>query len=310
MNTIALQKQVELQVTELKTAQGSYQTLAISLVMFQELIKTDVLAQLKLPDELDLSREVILYGIAPTWLYANLVERCWQAPWIGCYTAPKNQIVVIQSRISTISIGDAIPVLLNNIPCPAILIGGSPDSGKSVLSNALRFNLMKTGAFKRVFVHRASWDGEGNWVYEVANRDLAKKLIVENEFRLHENPETAKLIPKFFKYHSSAVQNLREVVDLVLVDVGGKPQQEKAPLVAQCTHYIIISKESDEIPKWHELCHPTLQPLTVIHSVRQKREEVWQKQPFLEIIDGRWCEGEIQSVPDILLENVLRVLHA
>ncbi|MBD3563469.1 CRISPR-associated protein Csx3, partial [Planktothrix sp. FACHB-1355] len=274
MNTITLQKQVELQVTELKTEMGIYQTLAINLVMFRELIKTDVLAQIKLPDELDLSREVILDGQAPTWLYANLVERCWQAPWIGCHAAKEKLIVVIQTRISTISIGDAIPVLLNRTPCPAILIGGSPDSGKSVLSNALRFNLMKTGAVGRVFVHRASWDGEGNWAYEGANRDLVKKLIVENEFRLHEHPETAKLIPNFFKYHSSAVQNLREVVDLVLVDVGGKPQTEKAPLVEQCTHYIIISKESDAIPKWHELCHPNLQPLAVIRSVRQKREEV------------------------------------
>jgi hypothetical protein len=54
------QKQVSLEVTQLKTTEGNYQTLLINLLPPRELIATDILPHLELPGELDLNREVIL----------------------------------------------------------------------------------------------------------------------------------------------------------------------------------------------------------------------------------------------------------
>ena len=302
MNTTP-KPQVQLEVTELRTLEGNYQTLAINLLKPGELIEPKVLAELELPSELDLSREVILFGQAPIWLYSYLVNRCHEAPWVGCYDARKKLAVVVQSRVSEKAAGDELLASPNPTLCPAIFIGGPPDSGKSVLSNALRLSLMQK-LQKRVFLHRANWDGDGNWKHESSNRELVKKLALENENRLHEKAK--ELLPKYFIDQAQAVRNLRELVDLVLVDVGGQVQSEKAPLVPSCTHYIIISRDCEAIAQWHDFCRPTLKPLAVIHSVLDHREEILQTQPVLEMVAGRWQEGERSSVPDELLQEVLR----
>jgi CRISPR-associated protein Csx3 len=304
------QKQVRFEVNQLKTTEGNYQTLSINLVPPRELIATDILPHLELPGELDLNREVILFGQAPIWLYGNLTERCRSVPWLACYAAREKVAVIVQSQVAEKAPGDTLSVLLNQTPCPAILIGGPADSGKSVLSNALRLNLLETRPNKQVFLHRANWDGQGNWTDDAANRDLVKRLVRENEFRIHENDLTRHLIPDFFQKNSRDVKNLRELVDLVLVDVGGKPQPEKMPLIEQCTHYIIISKYPEKIGEWHELCRTKLQPLAVIHSVKEKRMEVLSTSPFLEIVAGLWQEGETLTVPEVLLEAVLSTLDA
>ena len=295
--------QVQLEVTELRTLEGNYQTLAINLLKPGELIEPKVLAELELPPELDLHREVILFGQAPIWLYSYLVNRCHEAPWVGCYDARKKLVVVVQSRVSEKAAGDELLASPNPTLCPAIFIGGPPDSGKSVLSNALRLSLMQK-LQKRVFLHRANWDGDGNWKHESSNRELVKKLALENENRLHEKAK--ELLPKYFIDQAQAVRNLRELVDLVLVDVGGRVQPEKAPLMPSCTHYIIISRDCKAIAQWHDFCQPALKPLAVIHSVLDHREEILQTQPVLEMVAGPWKEGERSSVPDELLQEVLR----
>ena len=299
------QKQVSLEVTQLKTTEGNYQTLSINLLPPREAIATDILPHLELPSELDLNREVILFGQAPIWLYGNLTERCRSVPWLACYAAREKVAVIVQSQVPEKAPGDTLSVLLNQTPCPAILIGGPPDSGKSVLANTLRSDLIKKNLNKQIFLHRANWDGQGNWAYETANRHLVKRLVRENEFRIHESDLNHHLIPDYFEKNRRDVKNLRELVDLVLVDVGGKPQPEKMPLVEQCTHYIIISKYPEKIGEWHELCRNKLQPLAVIHSVLEKRIEVLSINPFLEIVAGIWREGEMLTVPDVLLEAVI-----
>ena len=297
-----LQQQVQLQVTELRTPAGNCQTLAIEL--FGEQISPEVLATLALP-ELDWNRGVILFGQIPIWLYGYLVWRCQEAPWIACFAARQKEAVVVQSQVLEKAVGDALPVLFNRTPCPAIAIGGPPDSGKSVLSNALRLSLMRQRPTQRVFLHRANWDGEGNWAYESPNRELVTRLTLENEFRLHEHPSKAELLQEYFVYHSKAVANLRDVVDLVLVDVGGMVQSEKIPLVEKCTHYIVVSKDPQVIQQWHDLFGPTAEILAVIHSTWPERLKVLQTQPFLEIEAEPWREG-VFEVPEVLLQEVLR----
>jgi len=304
MNTI-LKPQVQLEVTELRTLEGDYQTLVINLHLEAgERLKPNALGSLELPSELDLSREVILFGKAPIWLYSYLVHCCHSAPWVGCYAMEEQSAVLVHSRVSHKAAGDKVCVPFYRPLCPAILIGGPPDSGKSVLSNALCRSLRRHKPEKNIFLCRAHWDGQGNWTYEMPNRDLACKLVKEYENRL--DPQAAELLQRYFDNRAEAVKNIRAVADLVLVDVGGRVQAEKAPVVSQCTHYIIISRDIDAIAQWHDFCRPTLKPLAVIHSVQEQREEPLQKQPVLEMIAGRWEEEETSSVPNELLQEVLR----
>lgn len=289
---------------------ADYQILAIAPLPPDHPIQPAELSELTLPPDLDLSREVILFGQVPIWVYSALIALCQSAPWIGCFAALEKQAVVIHSRVSSKSPGDIIPLHLHRSPCPAILVGGPPDSGKSALASALRRSLIQQNPNRQVFLHRANWDGEGNWSDEAHNRDLVKRLIREHERRIHEHPEVSELMPAYFDYHAQAVANLREVVDLVLVDVGGKTQTEKIPLVKQCTHYIVISSIPSLVQSWHDFSGLYLKPVAVIHSTQEQALTVLQTDPFLEIKAGPWEKGKTLTVPDVLLYKILQHLES
>lgn len=291
----------------LKILPADYQILAVTYLPPNQPIQPHEIADLVLPPQLDLSREVILFGQVPIWVYGAMSDRCQKAPWIGYFAALEKEAVVVWSRVPDKAPGDVIAINLYRAPCPAILIGGPPDSGKSVLSSALRRSLQQQCPQLQVFLHRANWDGEGNWSREAHNRDLVKRLIREHERRVHEHPQSAELLPAYFDYHASAIANLREVVDLVLVDVGGKTQSEKLPLVAQCTHYIVISRSPDMIAPWHDLCTPMLKLLAVIHSAIEPCLLIQQEQPFLEVTAGCWNQ-ETTTVPIALIQTVLQCI--
>lgn len=286
------------------------QTLSITLTKPQALIQPAALASTALPAELNPAQPLILFGQAPIWLYSYLISQCLtrhpDLPWLGTYDARGQRVVVIASQTPGIAAGDEFSVALNRHPCPAILVGGPPDSGKSVFSNALRVALKQRYPHKRIYLHRASWDGEGNWAYE-ANSNKAdssanwiKQLVTLNEFRMHEDPETAQLIPGYFRYHAGAVANLRQLTDCLIVDVGGLPQAEKQPLVEQCSHYIVISRLPEAVSAWHQLCGKALTPLAVIHSVLENRQEIVKTKP-LEAIAGPWVNPESAAISEVLL---------
>lgn len=293
---------IQLEVNSLPVGDTTYQTLYSTLTKPQKLIPASSIVPLTLPAALDLSREVVISGQVPLWLQVRLMWRCREAPWVGCHAARDNQIVVIHSKVASPAVGDSLSIRLNRQPCPAILIGGPPNSGKSVFSNALRRALLEQG--KRVFLHRASWDGEGNWTYETESPDLVDSLVRHNEFRIHEDPETAKLIPDFFEKQARTVANLRKITDCLLVDVGGSPQTEKKPLIEECSHYIVISRLPDEVKKWHALCSPTLSPLTVIHSVLETTQQQLKESPILEIKAGPWLVDQEPVIPNPILMTV------
>lgn len=211
------------------------------------------------------------------------------------------------SQHPTVSVGDAFAVPLNREPCPTILVGGPPNSGKSVFSNALRVVLRKRYPDKLIYLHRASWDGEGNWAYEAKNRDLIKRLITLNEFRIHEDSETAKLIPGYFQYHARTVGNLRKLADCLIVDVGGIPQVEKQPLVEQCSHYIVISRLAEAVDAWHQLCAPVIEPVAVVHSVLETTQTIVSEDP-LELIAGPWVNADSAIAPEMILKRIDQLL--
>jgi CRISPR-associated protein Csx3 len=270
------------------------------------LIAVSELLTLEIPKELDWRREIILYGKAPTWLYSHLVWRFHKMSWVACFNIQLKQAVVVSSNIAEVQPGDTIPINTNQAPGNAILICGAPDSGKSILSHALRRNLPEIKSDWRIFLHRANWDGEGNHTLENPDPDLAKKLKDKNKFKLHLHPLADKLMPEYFAYHAEAVKNIRQVVDLALVDVGGKAEEVKKPVIEQCTHYIIISRYPEKIQEWHDLCGKILKPLAVIYSIWEDRVEVLRTEPFLELVAGKWQKSV--KVPEVLLDQIVKAL--
>lgn len=290
---------LQLTVTEVIAQNGTrFQCLEIDLAVPK--LDPEVLKDLKLPTDLNFSQGVVLWGAAPIWLYSHLVKRCMSlgAAWVGTYDLRTGSFVVVASRCSEMICGDAISII-NKSHSSAILIGGPPNSGKSVLCHALNCTLKQK--VKNIHLHRAQWDGEGSWFAEMENRALAEELSKRSR---------AQGSNRFFLHHAEAVSNMRQSMELVFVDFGGMPQPSDLVLVRRCTHYIIISREKDAIASWHDFCgrRGGLKPLAVIHSVQEKREEVLPNERFLEIMAGPWQRHETLNVPKLLLTKVINLL--
>ena len=295
---------LQLDVTQLETELGICQTLAITLTEQKNLIEPYILSELKsiIPEDLDFNQGVILYGANPNWLYGYLVKYCRNAPWIACYDVRTQKAVVVKSNIQTLAVGDTISVIFNRTPGIAILIGGPPDSGKSVFSYALRRSLLEKDKKLKVFIQRANWDGEGNWVLEMSDRQVATRLKEDNTRRVHKLGK--EMMKSYFGYHAQAIKNIRDVMDIVLVDVGGMVQDEKEPILEQCSHYVIISRCQEKVGEWHDFCRG-LKPAIVIHSVLEEKLVRLENEDYLEVVAGRWITGETVRVGDIIVEKVL-----
>ncbi|HBL14414.1 MAG TPA: CRISPR-associated protein Csx3, partial [Cyanobacteria bacterium UBA11162] len=224
---MSIKPEVELQVIALRGSDRDYQTVAINLLKPE--ICPQAMCELEIPAEFDGQQGVVLYGQAPIWLYSYLVEHHQNVPWLGCYDIRLKKVIVVKSNVPEWQSGDTIPIIPNKVDGAAILIGGPPESGKSVLSNALRRALLEKRSDVQVYLHRANWDGEGNHTYETSNPELVARLRKENNIKLHHHPNADELIKKYFKYHAKATKNIRKVVDFALVDVGGVPDSVKTP---------------------------------------------------------------------------------
>ncbi|NJM99543.1 MAG: hypothetical protein HC800_22520, partial [Phormidesmis sp. RL_2_1] len=141
-----------------------------------------------------------------------------------------------------------------------------------------------------------------------SNTPMVKQFVEHNEFRIHENPETAKLIPDYYRHHARVVENLRGLSDCVLVDVGGMPQVEKQPLIEQCTHYIVISRLAEAIEQWHQFCGPTLQPVAVVSSVLEATQRIDRQAPILEVTAGPWIDSASVNFPRCVLERCMAII--
>ncbi|MEZ4683680.1 MAG: hypothetical protein R2932_56670 [Caldilineaceae bacterium] len=114
-------------------------------------------------------------------------------------------------------------------PLPAIIIGGPPHSGKSVLS----FGLTKALQARKVehYLLRACPDGEGNWSHEAQPR-VVERIRRKGQF-------TAPFV-------SELCQDLADRHLPLLVDVGGKLTAEQDRIFAHATAAILLV--SDQQP--------------------------------------------------------------
>jgi CRISPR-associated protein Csx3 len=281
-----------------------FQLLSIALTSADRLMTPEDLQSLTLPEGIDTTGGVVISGRAPIWLYSFLVHELHPTAWIACYD-PRLGAVVVTTHSRQVQIGQVIPLQLSQGRPrlgPALLIVGPPDSGKSVLSHALFHALLPD--YPEVFLQRAQWDGEGNWILELP------------EFATEDDRETFKLAYKgeltdtFYPYQAQAILQLRRQKSLVIVDVGGKVQPEKQSVLEACSHYLIISSVSTEVEKWHEFCRDrgNLRCVATITSSLDRLEIIHRREPFLEMTYGPWISGITHQMPSSLLEAVRSLL--
>lgn len=302
---------IQLTLSHHETIGGlAYQQIMIALVSRDRIIAPENLAGLRLPAGLDPRKGVLLSGRAPMWLYAYLVHECHPTLWVACFD-PRLGAVVVSTHSTQVRVGQVLPLEVLNLEmpalqpvklCPALLIVGPPDSGKSVLSHQIFSTLIRE--YPNIYLQRSHWDGEGNWILELPEN------ATEAEREAFKRANKGGLTERFFPYQGQAILSLRQQKALVIVDAGGMVQPEKRSILEACTHYVIISSKPEEIEPWHDFCgrQGNLQPVAVIHSTLEQKLEISQREPFLEICCGPWVQGETKGVPGVLREALVGVL--
>jgi CRISPR-associated protein Csx3 len=295
---------IKLHLTLHNSPQGlTYQKLTIELNTEDRVISADDISNLSLPHGIDTKKGVVISGRAPIWLYCYIVHELHPTVWVATED-PRLGGVVVATHSRLAKIGQVIPLEdSKNSLSPALMVVGPADSGKSILAHTLFTALVKSEP--NVYLQRANWDGEGNYVLELNPEETELKA---ESFKKNNK---GNLTERFFPYHSEGILNLRRSKKLVIVDVGGMVQPEKIPILEACTHYLIISSDPEQIHSWHEFCgdRGNLTPVAVIHSVLEECEVIHQEYPYLEITSGKWVRGEKVNLPEILLERVKGLIN-
>ena len=200
------------------------------------------LPELDMPAELDMTTGVVISGRAPIWLYGHLVHRLHPTPWVACFDPRMDAGVVVASHCPEARVGQVIPVGRKDsrVLSPAVLIVGPPNSGKSCLARGLLDALSGEGV--DVYLQRAQWDGEGNYIFE---------LPADADPEIFRRANKGEATEEFFPYQAEAILHLRRTKSLVLVDLGGKVDPNKQPVLEACSHYLIISSDPDQVDSWH-----------------------------------------------------------
>ena len=119
---------------------------------------------------------------------------------------------------------------------PAVLVGGPPHSGKSVLIYSLSQTLRERGVGH--YALRACPDGEGDWSNE-APPELVREIRIKGQW-------TQEWVERI------AADIDRRHLPL-LVDVGGRPTPEQAALFSRCTHAILLTPDDAMQAAWRAL---------------------------------------------------------
>jgi CRISPR-associated protein Csx3 len=181
---------------------------------------------------------------------------------------------------------------------PAILIGGPPHSGKSVLVYGLTRALRARDAAH--YVLRACPDGEGDWSNE-GDQILVRSIRRKGEF----TPAfTARVADYLRRRHLP-----------LLVDVGGRPKDDQLGMFALCTHAILLVGRRRDNPQAYDhdralwLDYLTKAGLSVIADLQSDLEgqnDLLSIEPVVRgaiagLERGRMVEG---SVFDALVDQV------
>lgn len=120
-------------------------------------------------------------------------------------------------------------------PLPAVLIGGPPHSGKSVLVYSLTHALRECSVSH--YVLRACPDGEGDWSNETEQQHV--------QFLRYKGAFTPEFV-------SQVTNHLRRRHLPLLVDVGGKPKPDQEAMFSHCTHAVLLIGRNSEDPNSYQ----------------------------------------------------------
>lgn len=113
---------------------------------------------------------------------------------------------------------------------PAILIGGPPGSGKSVLFHSLTRSLENCN-LPSFYALRAAPDGEGHWAQEITSTRLGQ-LRFKGQWDQ--------------RWIDVTCRDLAARTMPLLVDVGGLPTEEQEAIFDQCTGAILLTRIDDD----------------------------------------------------------------
>jgi len=178
---------------------------------------------------------------------------------------------------------------------PAILIGGPPHSGKSVLTYSLTQALRRRGVDH--YVLRAAPDGEGDWANEAAQK-LVRTLRVKGDFE-----------PAFVDHvcDSLAGRHLP-----LLVDAGGCPTPEQERMFDYCTHAVLLAPDEPGLAGWRDIAGrhhlPVVAELTS-HLTEESR--LIERRPMLRGVLTGLERGATAAGPvfEALVERLAEVLY-
>lgn len=148
---------------------------------------------------------------------------------------------------------------------PAVIIGGPPNSGKSVLTYNLSQTLRRRGV--QHYVLRANPDGEGDWASE-ADQTLVRTILVPRRWT-----------PDFVEH---VCDSLKQRHLPLLVDIGGRPQSWQEAIFDHCTHMVLLTPDEAGRSTWQALANRhDLLILADLHSKRQGPTQLHAAEPFL-----------------------------
>lgn len=156
-------------------------------------------------------------------------------------------------------------------PFPAIVIGGPPHSGKSVLTYLLTQQLREWRV--EHYVLRACPDGEGDWSQETP-------------------PERVRLLRQKGAFSTEFVDRVcRDLAQRhlpLIVDVGGRPTLDQERILDHCTHAILISATSEGLAEWRKRAERCGLPVIAeLHSVLDGDDRIDAETPVLRGRIGR-----------------------
>lgn len=145
------------------------------------------------------------------------------------------------------------------------IVCGPPHSGKSVLiSNLVR--LMPSDSFQRI---TANGDGEGTWSNNPNQEDV---MAVR-----HKSSNSPQEFVNWKQRIETAIQ------DIVLIDIGGRLQDDKGPLFDAADSFIIVSSDPDMAPKWKSFGEShNCRCIAIIESSLTEQECIISTAPYLQ----------------------------
>ncbi|GCE15836.1 CRISPR-associated protein Csx3 [Tengunoibacter tsumagoiensis] len=153
---------------------------------------------------------------------------------------------------------------------PAVVIGGPPHAGKSVLFYSLTHALRE----RQIPHHaiRACLDGEGNWSQEAPAEIVSQiRLSVKTEW------------PASFIDRIS--QDIEHRCLPFLIDMGGRPRGKQLELFRLATHAILLlraDKPEDTIMWQRFIQENSVVPLAQLVSIQQRETQLTSLTPILE----------------------------